>query len=71
MTWLALGAGGARRHGAPFGLVGRHDGGFVVPGHGDQSGAHGTAEVVECERWRGREVGETFSCCAHVRDKAG
>jgi hypothetical protein len=43
----------------------------VVLGHGEQSGAHGTAEVVECERWRGREVGETFSCCAHVRDKAG
>jgi hypothetical protein len=35
VTWLALGAGRARRHGAPFGLVGRHGGGLVMAGHGE------------------------------------
>jgi hypothetical protein len=71
MTQLALGVGGARHHGAPFGQLGWHGGGSVVAGHGEQSGACGRAEAVERERMRGREGGETFSCCAHAWDKAG
>jgi hypothetical protein len=37
VTRLALGAGGARRDGAPFGPVGWHGCGLVVAGHGKQS----------------------------------
>jgi hypothetical protein len=43
----------------------------VGGGHGKRSEAHGRVEVVERERWRGRVVRETFSCCEHARDKAG
>jgi hypothetical protein len=38
MAASSVGAGGAWRHDAPFGLVGQHRGGSVVAGHGEQSG---------------------------------
>jgi hypothetical protein len=37
VTWLVLGVGGARRHGAPFGPAGWHGSGSVVASHDEQS----------------------------------